>query len=217
MSNNYYKIVGRRELTDVSFVLEMDRNGISFEPGQHLLLGKAGDIHFREYSIYSGTQDKTLDILVKEVDDGLVSQTLHHLGEGDEVDVQGPMGFFTIEEEYLQNGSKFLLVASGTGISPFHSMVKSIPELDYQVLHGIRYAYEAYDRQDYEPGRYIACTSRDDKGDFHGRVTDYIRAHDFDANTHCYLCGNYEMIREAMQLLEKKGIPQDHFHAEVYF
>ncbi|HFB62135.1 MAG TPA: oxidoreductase [Bacteroidetes bacterium] len=217
MNNQYYKITGRRDLTDTTFVLEIERKGMAFEPGQHLLLGKAGDIHHREYSIYSGNKDQTLDVLVKEVENGEVSKTLKHLQPGDQVEVQGPLGFFTLEEDFLKNGSRFLFVASGTGISPFHSMVKSLPQLDYTLLHGIRYAEEAYDRQDYQPQRYVACTSRDEKGDFHGRVTDYIRQHDFDNNTHCYLCGNFEMIREAMDLLEKKGIAADHLHAEVYF
>jgi len=217
MSNQFYKVTGRRELTDTTFVLEIERKGMVFEPGQHLLLGKAGDIHHREYSIYSGTNDKTLDVLIREVAEGEVSKTLNRLRAGDELEVQGPLGFFTIEEEFLHDGSKFLFVASGTGISPFHSMVKSLPGLDYQLLHGVRFAEEAYDRQDYDAERYVACTSRDEKGDFHGRVTDYIRENDFDKNTHCYLCGNFEMIREAMDLLEQKGIAQDHLHAEVYF
>ncbi len=217
MNRTHYKITGRRELTESTFVLEIERNGMVFEPGQHLLLAKAGDIHHREYSIYSGTDDKTLDVLVKEVENGEVSKTLKHLRPGDMVEVQGPLGFFTIEDDFLKNGSRFLFIASGTGISPFHSMIRSFPDIDYRLLHGVRYAREAYDRQDYSPQRYVACTTRDEKGDFHGRVTDYIRQHDFDAATHCYLCGNFEMIREAMDLLEKKGIPGDHLHAEVYF
>ena len=217
MNNNNYKITGRREITDSTFVLEMERNGMTFEPGQHLLLGKAGDIHHREYSIYSGTNDNTLDVLIKEVEDGEVSKTLKHLRPGDAVEVQGPLGFFTIEEEFLKDNSKFLFIASGTGISPFHSMVKSFTGLEYQLLHGIRFGEEAYDRKDYNNHRYVACTSRDKSGDFYGRVTGYIRQHDIHKNTHCYLCGNFEMIREVMDLLEKKGIAQDHLHAEVYF
>lgn len=217
MSNNYHKVLNVRELTESTFVLEIERKNMVFEPGQHILLGKAGDIHHREYSIYSGVDNERLEVLVKEVDNGEVSKELKKLTTGSEVEVQGPLGFFTIDEEYLTDHNPFLFVASGTGISPFHSMVKSIKELNYQVLHGVRYGKETYEAKDYEPERYISCTSRDETGKFHGRVTEYIRQHDFDPKTHCFLCGNFEMIRDAMDLLEEKGIAQDHLHAEVYF
>ena len=31
-----------------------------------------------------------------------------------------------------------LLVSTGTGIAPFHAMIRSNPELNYSLLHGIR-------------------------------------------------------------------------------
>jgi len=217
MSNNYHKILNVRGLTDSTFVLEIERKNMAFEPGQHILLGKAGDIHHREYSIYSGVDDERLEVLVKEVENGEVSKKLRKLVPGDEVEIQGPLGFFTIDEEYLTDHNPFLFVASGTGISPFHSMVRSIKGLNYKLLHGVRFGKEMYDKKDYDPERYISCVTRDEKGKFHGRVTEYIRQHDFDPQTHCYLCGNFEMIRDAMDLLEEKGIAQDHLHAEVYF
>ena len=217
MSNNYRKILNVRELTDSTFVLEIERKNMAFEPGQHILLGKAGDIHHREYSIYSGVDDERLEVLVKEVDNGEVSKKLKKLIPGDEVEIQGPLGFFTIDEEFLTDHNPFLFVASGTGISPFHSMVRSIKGLNYKVLHGVRFGEETYEKMDYDPERYISCITRDEKGNFHGRVTEYIRQHNFDPETHCFLCGNFEMIRDAMDLLEEKGIAQDHLHAEVYF
>ena len=217
MSSNYHKVLNVRELTESTFVLEIERKNMAFEPGQHILLGKAGDIHHREYSIYSGVDDERLEVLVKEVDNGEVSKKLKKLIPGDEVEIQGPLGFFTIDEEFLTDDNPFLFVASGTGISPFHSMVRSIKELNYKVLHGVRFGEETYEKKDYDPARYISCITRDEKGNFHGRVTEYIRQHNFDPETHCFLCGNFEMIRDAMDLLEEKGIAQDHLHAEVYF
>ncbi|MBN2638816.1 MAG: hypothetical protein JXR65_06985 [Bacteroidales bacterium] len=217
MSDQYHKILNVRELADSAFILEIERKGMTFEPGQHVLLGKAGDIHHREYSIYSGINDEALEVLVKEVSDGEVSKVLRKLKPGDEVEVQGPFGFFTIEEDFKAEVNPFLFIASGTGISPFHSMVKSVPGLNYKLLHGIRYSDASFESDHYDKDRYISCTSRDDKGSFRGRVTDYIKQVDIDKNTHCFLCGNFEMIRDAMDLLEEKGIPQDHLHAEVYF
>jgi ferredoxin--NADP+ reductase/benzoate/toluate 1,2-dioxygenase reductase subunit len=198
-------------------VLEVERKGMEFEAGQHILLGEPINIHKREYSIYSGTEDKNLEVLIKEVEDGTVSKQLKKLKGGDLLEIEGPLGFFSIDPEMIKQKRKFLFVASGTGIAPFHSMIKSIPSLDYQLLHGVRYGEEAYEKHTYDPERHVLCTSGDDKGDFNGRVTNYIKQHEFDQDTICYFCGNFNMIREAMSLLEKKGIPPAQLHAEVYF
>jgi len=216
-SDNTHKLRAVRHLTPSTYVLEIERRGMEFEAGQHILLGNSESIHKREYSIYSGTRDENLEVLVKEVEEGIVSKQLKKLKEGSHLEIEGPLGFFSIDPELIKEKKKFLFVASGTGIAPFHSMVKSIPGLDYTLLHGVRYASEAYERDAYEPSRYILCTSGDDEGDFRGRVTDYIKANDFDPDTVCYFCGNFNMIREAMSLLEKKGIPPSQLHAEVYF
>ncbi|MEJ2595255.1 MAG: FAD-binding oxidoreductase [bacterium] len=216
-SDNKHKLQAIRHLTPSTYVLEMERRGMEFEAGQHILLGNTDSIHKREYSIYSGTGDEKLEVLVKEVEEGMVSKQLKKLTEGSLLEIEGPLGFFSIDPELIRQQKKFLFIASGTGIAPFHSMIKSIPELDYTLLHGVKYANEAYERETYDSDRYILCTSRDEKGDFHGRVTDYIKEHDFDKDTVCYFCGNFNMIREAMNLLEKKGIPPSQLHAEVYF
>jgi len=216
-SDNKHKLLSIRHLTDSTYVLEMDRKGMEFEAGQHILLGYSDSIHKREYSIYSGTKDENLEVLVKEVEEGIVSKQLKKLPVGALLEVEGPLGFFSIDPEMIREKRKFLFIASGTGIAPFHSMIKSIPGLDYKLLHGVRFAEEAYEKDTYEDDRFIVCSSRDEKGDFHGRVTDYIKANEFDKNTVCFFCGNFGMIREAMNLLEKKGIPPAQLHAEVYF
>lgn len=216
-NNNKHRLQAVRYLTDSTYVLEVERKGMEFEAGQHILLGEPINIHKREYSIYSGTEEENLEVLIKEVEDGLVSKQLKKLQQGDMLEIEGPLGFFSIDPEMIRQKRKFLFVASGTGIAPFHSMIRSIPDLDYQLLHGVRYAEEAYEKNTYNLERHVVCTSGDDKGDFNGRVTDYIKQNEFEKDTICYFCGNFNMIREAMSLLEKKGIPPAQLHAEVYF
>ncbi|MCF6169839.1 MAG: FAD-binding oxidoreductase [Bacteroidales bacterium] len=216
-TENLHLLLGIRNLTDSTYILEVERKGLDFEPGQHILMGRADSIHKREYSIYSGNNDKYLELLIKEVEEGLVSINLKKLSDGDQVEIEGPLGFFGLDEKAVEQKKKFLFVASGTGIAPFHSMVKSIPNLDYTLLHGVRYASEAYEKEAYDREKYILCTTGDKDGDFHGRVTDYIKQHQFDKDTICYFCGNFNMIKDAMDLLSKKGFPSGQLHAEVYF
>lgn len=215
-TNSFHKFKGIKYLTDSTYILQIDKKDMEFEAGQHILLSRKDDNDQREYSIYSGSDDEYLEVLIKEVADGKVSKHLKNLVPGDLLNVEGPLGFFGLDKEKIDS-SKFLFVASGTGIAPFHSMVKSYPRLKYTILHGIRFGNEAYGREDYSKNDYFMCTSRDQTGNFNGRVTDYIKRNNFDKDTICYFCGNFKMIRESMDLLEKKGISGDQLHAEVYF
>jgi ferredoxin--NADP+ reductase/benzoate/toluate 1,2-dioxygenase reductase subunit len=204
-----------RDLSSGAFVLRLERDGLQFRPGQYVKLGMAGSIHRREYTIYSTPGQDYLEVLVKEVATGLVSRQLRGCRPGDRLAVDGPFGSFTIEEQDL--GRPFLFVATGTGVSPFHCFVGSYPELRYHLLHGVRQASELYDRQDFDPRRFLACVSREPGGDFHGRVTQYLRQHLVNPETLCYLCGNSDMIYETFGILRGYGVPSGHIFTEVYF
>ncbi len=211
-----YRVQHVRELSQSAYVLRFERNGLEFEPGQYVNVGPRGSIAMREYSVYSSREDDFLEVLVKEVEGGLVSRALKRGKPGDAVNVEGPFGFFTTEEpERLR--AKYLFVASGTGVSPFHSLVRSYPGLDYTLLHGVRARSELYEPEVFDPKRLVSCVSREAGGGFHGRVTDYLRAHPVDPESLCYLCGNCDMIYEAFDILRSAGVPADHLFAEVYF
>ncbi|MCK4990094.1 MAG: hypothetical protein KAS29_06395 [Bacteroidales bacterium] len=205
-----------RHLTKSTYVLRFSRNGMQFIPGQHLVLGLPGSSQFREYSIYSGLDDETLEVLIKEVDDGLVSRQLKTIEAGDAVEVRGPHGFFLTKAASRGSG-KNLFLSTGTGIAPFHSFVKSYPGSDYRIIHGVKNIDEGYDSGDYEKERFTICTSRDESGDYHGRLTDYLLEADLDPDFQVYLCGNSNMIFDAMDILRARGIPQRQIHTEVYF
>ncbi|MFB6341848.1 FAD-binding oxidoreductase [Saccharicrinis sp. FJH2] len=210
-----HKVIEVRELTDTVYVLRVERNGFEFQSGQYLALGKKGDIQKREYSIYSGEKDEYLEVLIKEVLEGDVSKKLHKLKVGDDVEIEGPYGHFILNG--TPRDKKIIFIASGTGISPCHSLIRSNPKLDYMVLHGVKYSFESYDRHAYHPYRYIQCTSRETEGDFYGRVTDYLSRHGADAKSEYFLCGNSNMIYDVFDILKDKGVKQDQIHTEVYF
>ncbi len=203
-------------LTPETFIIRLDRGNFQFEPGQYVVIRIPGQNKGREYSIYSGVNDDYLDFLVREIPEGSFSRYLRHLMPGSELDVEGPKGYFILDEK-TKSGNKVLLIATGTGISPFHSYVRSHPELKFNILHGVHFADEAYGRESFDPRRYLLCTSRHDKGDYFGRVTYYLKEHPVDKDTICYLCGNSEMIDEVTVILEKYGIPPENIRTEVFF
>jgi ferredoxin/flavodoxin---NADP+ reductase len=212
---NVHRVLAVRELSPGAYVLRFERNGVEFSPGQYLNVGIAGRTDVREYSVYSGAGEDALEILVKEVEGGLVSQKLRRCRPGDELAVEGPFGFFTISAEARRERS-FLLIATGTGISPFHCFAASYPGLDYRVLHGVRTTAECYEHAAFA-NRVTTCVSRGEGGNLRGRVTDYLRSHPVDPAGLCYLCGNCDMIYESFDILRSQGVPSRQLFAEVYF
>lgn len=216
IDTNYYKVLDLRQLTENTFILSLPKSRFKFVAGQHISLSIMGDYQSREYSIYSAENGDNLEILVKEVEGGYFSPKLKHLKPGDMVEVHGPFGKFGLDEK-KRDTHQHVFIASGTGIAPFHSIVKSYPGLNYKLIHGVRFSNEAYEIGDYDRNRFLVCASRDEKGDFHGRLTEYLKKTDFAKNTCFYLCGNSDMIFDAMEILKSKGFDRESVTVEVYF
>jgi ferredoxin-NADP reductase len=96
------------------------------QAGQHLdvrLTAEDGYQAQRSYSIASGPEDKHLVITVERLDDGEVSPYLVGvLQPGDELELRGPIGGYFVWNQSL--AGPLLLVAGGSGIVPFRSILR---------------------------------------------------------------------------------------------
>jgi len=220
-----HKVLGIREITDKTYVLQVERSGFEFIPGQCVNIGLETSGINREYSSYSSVSDtKKMEFLIREVKNGAVSTALRKLKKGEYVQLDGAYGKFTLKSPADKN-KKYIFIASGTGIAPFHSFALSYPNLNYKVLHGVRYENEQYDKDDYKKGSYIACISKIQKTKtentqnsvFEGRVTDYLRANGVEKDATYYLCGNTEMINEVYDILRTEKVNGDQIFTEVFF
>lgn len=216
MNKSKHKLTAVEELTPETFVLHFERNGFQFTPGQYVVLRDPGTGEGREYSIYSSVKEDRLSFLVREVEGGDFSRQLRRMKPGSEIEIEGPRGFFILDQQVI-GGNPVLFIATGTGISPFRSFVKSYPDLNYKVLHGVHFKDEAYGRDAFKPYRYCLCTSREESQDYFGRVTFYLKENPVDPQTICYLCGNSNMIEEVTGLLETCGVPPENIRSEVFF
>jgi len=114
------------------------------------------------------------------------------------------------------------LICTGTGIAPFHSFIKTYPNLNYKIVHGVKTPYERYNQKDYK--NYISCLSQLSQeycecvqcDCIYGRVTDYFKYKDVNNNALFYLCGLGKMIYEMDNMLVCKGVPSNYIHWEVY-
>lgn len=213
----YSKILEIRNLTESTYVLRLEKSDFVFKAGQYLVLNVPGDNKAREYSIYSAEEAPYIDLLIKEVDKGEISRELKYLKVGTKVEITGPFGFFLLRDNEQNESKHFTFIATGTGIAPFHSIILSNPRLNYEVIHGVRHGYEAYDSSDYPEDRYNLCTSREHGEYFFGRVTQYLKEKGIRKDSIYYICGNSGMVKDVTVLLEKNGIIAENIRTEVFF
>jgi len=172
----------------------------NFRPGQRISL-KYENFE-RDYSLASSPEESHLTLCIRHVAGGQLSRVLGDAAKGTRFSFCGPRGYFTFKPSQRQA----VLVASGTGIAPFRSMVRSgiTPEF---LLHGVETSAELYYAEELQAasGTYIPCLSQSEKSQTHfaGRVTDYLRRHLPPANYDFYLCGRREMIRDVTLLVDE--------------
>jgi ferredoxin-NADP reductase len=97
-------------------------------PGQHVdirLTAEDGYQAQRSYSIASAPASGELELTVELVEDGEVSPyLLEELRAGDRFELRGPVGGYFVWE--ASRGGPLFLVAGGSGVVPFRSMLRQL-------------------------------------------------------------------------------------------
>lgn len=209
-------VVANRPVGHEAFVLTLERRHEALRAGRHIGVGLPGS-ETRPYSLFSGEKDPYLEILVRRVDGGRVSPQLAVLQAGDLVKVEAPRGSFTLGS--AQPGERLLFIATGTGVAPFRSFIRSQPGLDYTLVHGVRDGADDFGAEFAEQDRRILCVSGPSvpPGAFAGRVTSWLDGIEVKVYHRVYLCGNAKMILEVLPKLVDGGLDEERIYTETYF
>jgi ferredoxin--NADP+ reductase len=210
-----YKVIENIRLSEKTYRLRTNRPPTPIKAGQCFSVGTRDLAINREYSMYSAADDPFVDFLIREVEDGIVSPRLANCQIGDEVEIGGPYGEFCLKPEDVDT-KDFVFLASGTGIAPFHSFVRSYPRLRYRIFHGIRFDDEQYEADHYNVDSYVPCISRPNIGSGM-RVPDRLKQEDLNPQSLYYLCGNRSMIIDTVTVLREKGVPGGSIYMETFF
>ena len=202
-------------------------NSFRFQNGHFVMLGLEveGKPLLRAYSIASANYDDYLEFFSIKVPDGPLTSRLQHLKEGDSVLVsQKPVGTLLIDD--LNAGKSLYLLATGTGLAPFLSIIKDPDAYErfdkIKLIHCVRkkddLAYFDYLTQGLVESEYIGDDVRA-KFDYiptvtresfktTGRITQLIENRDVDLDPQSdrvMLCGSQSMLKDVSQLLNSRG------------
>lgn len=139
------RVLSVHHWTDRLFSFTTTRDaGFRFENGHFTMIGLRGDTGrpvLRAYSFVSPNHESYLEFLSIKVPGGELTSRLSHVAPGDPIVVgRKPTG--TLRIEHLRPAKNLYLLATGTGIAPFMSIIRD-PEtyerFDKIVLsHGVR-------------------------------------------------------------------------------
>jgi CDP-4-dehydro-6-deoxyglucose reductase, E3 len=210
-----------------------DGRPMDFFPGQwvSVMLPQVGDDFRRSYSIASEPNGTgRFDIAVTRVADGPGSSLLHAMEPGATINAIGPSGLFTRDET---DPSVALFVGTGTGITPFRSMIRAsiaagaTPRM--RVLIGVRHEEDILYRSELEeiarahPSIDLFVTLSQPGPDWTGRKG-YVQEHVPELwkslespEGHIYICGLERMVKTVRELARTGiGLDRKHVHQERY-
>lgn len=218
----------RRDWTEGLMTVQFADVTPRFIPGQFFNIGlTVGETRIRRSYSAASAPDTPLEFVVSRVPGGVLTPSLFDVQPGQLVDIDTtPAGFFTLD--FLPPGVRDLwLIATGTGIGPFLSMKRAgvLDAFERVVLvHGVRRADEltysaelqAFAQQ---PNRFYVPTLTGAgelaPSNLHGRIPSLLESAaiekaidvplDFE-RSHLLLCGNPQMIKDGIAVLEQRGL-----------
>jgi ferredoxin-NADP reductase len=241
------RLVRARKLSPSVRELVLERTDgepFTFEAGQWVSLvlpQDEGDLR-RAYSIASEPNGSPqFDLAVTHVESGPGSSYLHTIEPGAPLKAIGPQGFFTRSLESGGSasgaGGPALFIATGTGITPFRSMLRAALATGDTVtplwlLFGVRHEEDILYRDELEAiaaeHKHVRLdiTLSQPKGDWKG-LRGYVQTHVRDLwhelamadqrPAHAYICGLQKMVGSVRDLLRKEiKVPRERVHSERY-
>jgi benzoate/toluate 1,2-dioxygenase reductase subunit len=220
-------IAAVEQLSESTIGLSVDLDSaVGFLPGQYVNLGIPGTTLTRAYSFSSAPGATRASFVVRNVPGGKMSSYLTGAAApGQPMQLTGPFGSFYLRPVVRPT----LLLAGGTGIAPFLSMLESLAESGsahpVRMVFGVTHDHDlvALDALDAIAARlpafeYRTCVAAEASAHARkGYVTAHIDAawlNDGDADV--YLCGPVPMVEAVRGWLEDSGTPPRNFHYEKF-
>ncbi|WP_277185698.1 benzoate 1,2-dioxygenase electron transfer component BenC [Caballeronia sp. BR00000012568055] len=212
---------------DAAVVLELDVDSAApvFLAGQYVNIDVPGSGQHRSYSFSSAPGESKISFLIKKIPGGVMSTWLESAQTGSKVELTGPLGSF-----YLRAVERpLLMLAGGTGLAPFLSMLEVLARANSQqkihLIYGVTRdldlvqvdAIEAYSAR--LPGFTFSTVIADSESNHprKGWVTQHMPAEALnDGDVDVYLCGPPPMVDAVRKCFDDNGVKPNSFHYEKF-
>jgi propane monooxygenase reductase component len=216
-----------RDMRHLVLSLVSAEDDFKFFPGQYVDITVPGTDEVRSFSMAntSARESRQLEFIIKIYPDGLFSGHLEQLKVGDQLELSGPFGVFTLRDA---PDTDLVFVGGGAGMAPILCLLRSMAErgIDRKAV----YYYGARRRGDlcFEDElraleqtlpnfRYIPALSEEEWEGETGLITDVVaRSETGRARAHAYVCGPPPMVEAAVPLLTRLGIPEKHVYWDKF-
>lgn len=221
------KVTWVHHWSDRTFSFKTTRsNTFRFTAGEFAMIGLRADNRniLRAYSVVSPPWKEELEFLSIKIQDGDLTSRLQHIKVGDEV-ILAEKTTGTLVNNALNKGGELYMLATGTGLAPFMSLIRDLETLEtwdkIHIIHSVRnekdlayYTDLSNSFKDGEPELFELIEPRltykpilTGKGE--KRITDqlyegYINI-DYSRDK-IMLCGNLEFNQEVSEWCLKKGM-----------
>ena len=212
-----------------------DRESMEYTAGQFINIhfDRDGSRTHRSYSIANAPEGGELvEIAVAPVEGGFATGRLIALEPGDMVEASGPYGRFVLKDD---PSCRYVLVATGTGVTPYRSMLPQLAGLleagehEVELMLGVRSQQELLYGEEFSAMAatnaafgFTACYSREMPEESKEWERDgYVQTR-FDQlgldpeRDIVYLCGNPNMVDEAVEILKEAGFGMRQIRREKY-
>jgi benzoate/toluate 1,2-dioxygenase reductase subunit len=217
--------VDRLSETTIAFALDR-ADAFTFLPGQYMNVLVPGTDQRRAYSFSSPPGAQTLSFLVRNIPPGVMSTYLREKAvPGTPVEFIGPAGSFYLREIKRP----LLLLAGGTGLAPFLSMLGKIAETGsahpIHLVYGVSKDVDLVGVEQLEqftakiPGfTFLTCVSaRDSAHPRKGYVMAHVEARQLNGgDVDVYLCGPPPMVDAVRTWLGEQRVTPANFYYEKF-
>ncbi len=202
---------------------------MSFQAGQYVSVAVDDVGHRRSYSICSRPDiEHGFELLIDMEINGLGVNYFRNLEFGQEIKLIGPMGQFVIQDN---QDDQLILIATGSGIAPFHSMLLDLLQVKGEtrpitLYWGLRFVNQLFWQDEFEElaqlysnfSFYPVVSKPTPEWTLStGHVTDLLDIHEFSPQAGFYICGNTHMIQDVMATLQKHQFQPSQMYHEKFF
>jgi propane monooxygenase reductase subunit len=202
---------------------------LAFHPGQYVDIRIPGteDAH-RSFSMANLPSDRgRLEFMIKLYADGRFSGLLEDgsIGPGDELEVTGPYGVFTLRES---SERRLLFIGGGAGMAPILCLLRALAEQGSSrpavYYYGARREADLFHLDELErlaaelPDlSFVPALSEATWDGESGLITDVVARREGDlSDVDAYLCGPPPMVDAAMELLLGLGVAESHIYYDKF-